>query len=300
MALVLALGQSGSGPSPDSGLMYWGFDKIFVARSTASPQHDWIPILSGDVADISSVSVSSQWLVVAGRLKGARRPTANVFSTTDHRLIGNFGQDVYRVALSPQGRQLAATSPDPHADGNVVIKIWDLPSGPEKDEIQISAAAGATLTWRPDGKQIAFDSRFVESQKTELGTDLVTSTYRSLVDTIDIATGQMAKVSTGASPSWSPDGASLVYYADRSLFRLDLRSKQSTLLMRRQATEPDFTGPLSWSSDGRYVAANAKAGQMNELLECYIVDVAAGRVRSLGTSSYTCGPWLADSSVPVH
>jgi len=125
--------------------------------------------------------------------------------------------------------------------------------GSERLQIVTSPLVATEPHWSPDGRLIAFCG-------TELGKD-----YR--VYTVPADGGALEKIGPdgygSCSPSWSPDGSSLMFGRYRSnglpgpasIWITDWKTKQATILPGSE----DVLRPV-WSPDGKYVAAMSKGG----------------------------------------
>jgi Tol biopolymer transport system component len=203
--------------------------------------------------------------------------------------------EAYSCALGPDARQIAVTLPNEASSFQKAdIVVIDVASGDPSTRLEARASPGSYLSWHPDGRQLAYDTRFVESETTDQNTGIVSRTYGSRVEIVDLGTGSVEASFSGGAPSWSPDGSMLAYLADRSLYVKQADRKTSRLVVKRPPGRAPFARPVSWSPDGKYLAVNAIAGPMDELLECLVIDVSSGSARSLGTMTYSWGPWLAN------
>lgn len=125
-----------------------------------------------------------------------------------------------------------------------------------------------TMSWSPDGKNIATDAYYEISVQ-----DLETGVARTLTDCRSVPEGPMDCY----SPSWSPDGARIAYYGAIAAPGEDPRNGLYLIDPRCAIDEcvPEGPFPLGevfhWSPDGRAIAS---AG----LLTLEIFDVALRQV----------------------
>lgn len=88
----------------------------------------------------------------------------------------------------------------------------------------------------------------------------------------------LPQVSSGPqNPSWSPDGQSLVYSMQGSLWRQSIGSGTATQL----TAGPGYDHQPDWSPDGRRIAFTR---YHDDAMELYILDVASGDVRQVTES----------------
>jgi Tol biopolymer transport system component len=110
-----------------------------------------------------------------------------------------------RPAWSPDGRELAFVSDRDGATG-----LWTQPLG-EGQARRLFSAGGASMSapaWSPDGSRIAFSL-------LDPSRDGNVSYGRSTIVMVDVASGELTELTVGGDewwPTWSADGAWLVYY----------------------------------------------------------------------------------------
>jgi imidazolonepropionase-like amidohydrolase/Tol biopolymer transport system component len=117
-----------------------------------------------------------------------------------------------------------------HQDSNgevMAIKRYDLENG--QSHIVVGGAGGAVRpTPSPDGKRLAFVKR-IRAQSRLFVMDLQSGEQTLLVDDLDPDMQETWAVQ-GVYPTmdWTPDGQSIVYWAQGQIWRVDVASKQRT------------------------------------------------------------------------
>ncbi len=175
---------------------------------------------------------------------------------TDSTLRGPF----YEIALSPNGRRIAMSSPDA-ALGNIWIK--DLPNGP----LQKLTLEGDNFTpsWSPDGRTVYFIS--VRSGSSW-------ALYGRRVDEGANPFPVTPHVQGMRSASVSPDGSWVVYTVTQDIFAR--RTKGDTATVRLVATPAAEVAP-TLSPDGRWLAYVSLESGVPEVYVSPFPDVASGR-----------------------
>jgi Tol biopolymer transport system component len=160
-----------------------------------------------------------------------------------------------------------------------------------------------SAAWSPDGRWLVFDTdraRWVMGASMEVRkvtSDLYSGSVWSPTDAqlamivdsnltiVDASTGQEMDLGevTGdvtSPPVWSPHGTQLLYGArGGSVYRVDVRSGEASLLVRLPGGNLDSMDQIEWSPDGAHVAV------MNDLEpgggRLYIMDADGSGVRVL-------------------
>jgi len=276
-------------------LLWWGFDTIATTPDVSPEKGPNHVIVDGQVVNIVSLSLAAGKFAVVGHLPREKSLSAIVL-TREGRVLESRGREVHRVALGPGARWLAATMQNREGSEDTDICLWDLSAQAQTHVVVAHGSPGTALSWHPNGNLLAYDVQFVTSEVARTvettGTVITTTTYGSRIETVDVRSKEVKTLFPGLAPAWSPDGSKLAYHDRRQVLVYDNRSGKTAPLMARGEDESDFTGPVSWSPDGRRLAVNVKAGEMEEGLECFVVEVASRNARSLGESTYSCGPWL--------
>jgi len=176
----------------------------------------------------------------------------------------------FAPALSPSGELIAALA-TPKDEVDVVVLsatdgklIRNLTKGYTTKYQEVTTAAfkgGRDLTWNPQGDEIAFFVRKENTRELHLHDALSGKLLSKRTMDADIAT----------SPSFSPDGKSILYSANRSgitdIWRLDLASDIATNL-----TDDNYfdTNPVS-SPDGKTILYNRRIGGYQKI---FLIDAA--------------------------
>ena len=146
-----------------------------------------------------------------------------------HTLRGHTN-DVYKMALSPNGRTLASPSEDR------TLRLWDMESGQILKTFQNEGYV-VVVDWSPDGLTLVTNGG-AENDKVCLW---------------DVATGQQIRLLEGhagtiTDVAWSPDGKTLASSGDDGTIRLwDFENKREPLTII--ASTYTVTS-ISWSADG--------------------------------------------------
>ena len=152
--------------------------------------------------------------------------------------------------FSPDGTQLALCK---NVDGSFEIWTSDVDGGNQR---QLTDLGGwATFPdWSPDGSQIAFS--------WGKDGDSLTDLYL-----VEVATGKPTELikEKGAehqTPSFSPDGSTLLYTSQGQLWTMDLESRETTKL-----TDDDTVKEQTpeWSPDGTRIAYHAMTGEDDDI-----------------------------------
>lgn len=142
--------------------------------------------------------------------------------------------------------------------------------------------------WAPDGERIVFVSNRTQTPDRNRNTDLwIVDTAQGSEEPLQLTTHETAD----ASPSWSPDGQSIVYtstttggltsYAIPQLTTINVESGKpavNEILAETQVFDPQFSG------DGTSILAIAERRGEQNLVK---VDVGSGAVQSLVEGSNT-------------
>ena len=109
-------------------------ENFFVRSAAFSPDSSYLATASGN----GSVHL---WDAITGR--------------EIRTLERDEGRDLRMVAISPDGRMLAAISDEAREDGDCKVVLWELVSGKMRSEFVGHRAGVATLAFSPDGRILA-------------------------------------------------------------------------------------------------------------------------------------------------
>jgi hypothetical protein len=300
MGLLVAGGASlGCGqPGPEGGLFFWRFNEIFVGELREGRVVRRPVGLDRPIENIISASAAGHRLAIVGLQRPSNQLVPFLVELPGGAVTAVVEKEARQVALASDGRWLAFTTNARSSSlGDVAdISVHDLVSREDVTNLRGQASSGTIMAWHPDGKILTFDVQRIKSESKDPETEVVTRSYQSWIKSADLDTGRVTQLLEGSAPGWSPDGKRLAYYRDGSLFVYDTVRSESKKLYGRGHRQAVFVGATHWSPAGEYVTVNVGAGAMEERLECLVINVASGAVKSLGVSSYWCGPWLPTSS----
>lgn len=181
-------------------------------------------------------------------------------------------------SMRPDGKKLALAT-ESSGQPSATLTIVDIQS--HKQNIVLSRPYLFAPRWSPDGKRIAFTSRFQSSGNFDLnvygegtgsvslvvsgelpsgegifdwspdGTKIVYQSDSGDVRIVNVQSKEKQAVAKGGYPTWSPDGTLICYHrsGEDAYIVQNLETGQSrTILVGENAGSP------TWSPDGRYIA----------------------------------------------
>ncbi len=193
-------------------------------------------------------------------------------------------------AFSPDGSQLAFAreiQPDPACDYIAYMSdIWilDVASGDERELFNSPCGIDGTPDWSPDGSRLTFDSGFFTEDCTTPGSSSCTSNWS--VVTVDAATGEDRVIvndefSLAFEPSWSPDGATIVFEASGRIYSAPSGGGDAVALTEERDC---FDQAPAWSPDGSSIVfESCFEDDPNEEFDydLYVMDADGSNVRQL-------------------
>jgi Tol biopolymer transport system component len=243
------------------------------------------PSMSTDGHLIASAHVAAG-VSPASRLRP--RLVVTVYSTTNQQWTDYADLAVFdgAVSISPDGTKLACiTRRIAGAPGK--LSILDLRTGAVTTASEGPASVGPSLSWSPDGQQIAFDAEAKRSAREKSIPSL------QAIYMLDIRTGKVSRLADGSSPSWSPSGDRIAYYdyslarddgkggwyqtnANRfSTMRLDGSGQKVLLTLGRWDT---LHVPPVWSPDGKSILVNKLRDWDKSTMDVYLIDLDTEKV----------------------
>jgi dipeptidyl aminopeptidase/acylaminoacyl peptidase len=254
-------------------------DNLAVTSGSATFQikggGEWyvMPSISADGNLIASASS------IPGDTAGRPKLIVGTFAISENQWVQHKDLEIYygAVAITPDGSKLAClTGNSAGAPGQ--LTILDLKSGKITRGPKASDGAGPEISWSPDGRRIAFEKAF--------------SDYHSEILVLDIETGQVSKIASGRSPSWSPSGEWIMYYDQSPRLASGEGGGHATNANRICLTHPDgkdsrvlvtfhtdddVSFPAVWSPDSRTVLIDRPQDDaVNPRMDIYTLEVATG------------------------
>lgn len=195
-------------------------------------------------------------------------------------------QNVWNFAWSPDGKAIAAEVMYGGSLSDRAISLIDIQTSQST-----LFAQGESLSWSPDGLQIAYEAR--TSDPAYIGAIFVTgleqnNPTRKLVDLNRF----------GSNPTWSPDGNWIAYqdYAGSSysLYILELASLTNRVIAEGLM---DTVSSIAWSPDSTQLLFDALGSNNTDI---YLADITAGTVINLTQDDPTYldegGVWSPDGT----
>ena len=154
---------------------------------------------------------------------------------------GNISHQEAAVAFSPDGRHIV-TGMDNHT-----VQIWDARTGKAEGTLTGHTGEVSDIAFSPDGKRIATGGADGQAKIWDR------QTARCLI-TLKGHSGDVSSV------AFSRDGKCLITCGDKAVKVWDATAEQMDLTLSKPALTAGFGGVVSFSPDGRRIAAVTKTG----------------------------------------
>jgi dipeptidyl aminopeptidase/acylaminoacyl peptidase len=271
----IAFTSSGEGLPPDPGLLPFNGDRMrvvgnsngVVAGGAVERRLGVVSVSGGDISWIpavgnpSSVQFAADGSLVwaegsaSGKTReikvwSAGQPTRTLWKDQDDRWFSPTGRDS-KVIVAPDGKSVAFVS-----DRTGWIHVYVMPVAATSESQAKQLTAGNYLAglgaWSPDSKRIAYHRSAAGNQ------------MERFVEVIDVASGKSEPIVTdhgvNYDPSFSPDGASLVFHrtdVENSLDLYTVPARAQSRFVRLSDSMPaglskaDLTPPVAVSFPSR-------------------------------------------------
>jgi hypothetical protein len=282
----MALNQSIAEPEQSKReILFWGFDRVLLGEikgQTASIRK----ISVGDIDNIISVSTSEGMISVVGFYLPRNSSVYSLVLTDINfkKIIKLLDRDtIFGMGMSHDAKYIAFLdfhqSPPYPNKAAYDISIYDISKRTDSVLVRKRAESFTSLSWQPEGKQIAYTS------------------IDGTIETVNTQNGKINSLVEGKNPAWSPDGREIAYYKnDTEIYLYDLVTAESKRVYSRYFWQTPISGELYWSPDGRYLSFAVISGITGKGLECIVLDVESKKSFPIYDGGYWCGPWLSASS----
>jgi RNA polymerase sigma factor (sigma-70 family) len=197
-----------------------------------------------------------------------RVPAVRVWDTATGQLVRDFGElgnAVRTVAVSPDGRSLAA------AGFLGIIRQWDLATGAERPKLDGNAAAISWVLFDPDGRGLRCGGDFAPPRRWEVRTGRPLPTTAGSVGVVHTMSGAVGTLAASADGRWLAVAEDWRTDTLGRLLPTEVRViERATGQVRHRLTLP--FGRLTLSPDGRFLVCQ---GILEKATQVW--DVVAGR-----------------------
>lgn len=192
------------------------------------------------------------------------------------------------AAFSADGKRVAFLSSTIGANGKFgqcmggqsILRIFDLETGKSTAIPSEAWPTNRSLSWSPDGNEIAIQADGIE--------------------VVNLESGRSRKLGSGTEPSWSPKG-DWIAFANSNQEDCDLVHPDGTgLTVFHVVKNHWFRDPAMlafgsvWSPDGTKLLINVSKGE-NGIIDIMILELATGKVRRVSKNGSAVFGWVRQS-----
>jgi Tol biopolymer transport system component len=295
-------------------LMGWPLHQLELTteNTTVKIQSD-----EGEWSITPSISADGRIVAAArsrdGQLSSLRVRSTLVISTysvinrvwTEYKGLTTFSGP---VAISPNGSKLACFTGGMGTAG-WRLRVVDIKSGSTKTLLELPQAAYEMpqITWSPDSRRIAFDSKLDLPVNAAMFSGTSNPALRSKIYVFDLDTGAAQEIADGWLPSWSPSGQWIAFFdyppKKHDPWPMNLMVPERIKLIRPDGTDSRIIGSwrapwddLSvapvWSPDSKTIMIN-RVRDEGENMDIYLLDLATGVISKKFKKSPPVYAWVA-------
>jgi hypothetical protein len=254
-------------------VLLWQVDKLLAIRPGTADVREVHTKTSLD--NIVDVNGSVDALVVVSSAGVTPLLSVRVINLRTGDLIREITSNAGHADVDSSRRRLAFSAYARENDGSYDVIITDFAAGELDRGLPQAAGPASCISWNRRTSSLAFDADGRIFEWTE---------------------GDLISRVEGMCPSWSPDGHRLALRrGTKTIYVYDAKIGKVTELYRRGVTESEFTGPMFWSPDQRFIAATVHSGLDGHGKQCLAVDTTTKRPTLIHEGSAFCGPWLTDA-----
>lgn len=222
-----------------------------------------------------SASVANHIIGIVGSPSDTRTDTPKravyLIDPSTGRYEKVFEGPVNAIAIAPDKKSIALLSKD--------VLLYDLTEHRARPVVRGRALLTLTLSWKPDGEHLTYDTR------------------DGWIESANLRTQRTEHLVKGLTPAWSPDGTKLAYQQrdaqGETVLLYDPARGTSQELYRRSAWQREIYAYLYWSPDGRYLSFNVSWNLLGLTSDrCVVLEVASGKTFTVRSGGLYCGPWL--------
>jgi len=249
------------------------------------------PVAGGSGAPVTAPAPTGtlvERLVFVSRGTGKREIWSVAPDGSGKRCLSGFTHEYWSPSVDPEGRTVACVSVHPEGTnvwslGLVTADRAPLTEFGERDDISVTwCAGGQRLAFLRNGKlwsvhrdgfnlqSFAVGGRIVALEATNATSQVAVVTNelnQNKIVVVDVLTGAVKELFEGDMPSWSPDGASLVYRTVDSITLANADGSGIKQLLKGLFAD----GPIVWESTGKRVAVSKIEANQTDV---YLVETA--------------------------